>query len=430
MVPKSPLLRRALSGTARVKFAQAAAQQAGQVEVERCRQAQATTKAERLAEHSSEVSAEPPRASCGSTEEERRLEFGAHLVAQMTAQSQEQQDDLAYKVLNAQTESARMQIGRVDSDCVRQEVDDELIRISAVNRKVASSSTEALRASREATASMGRKVEGVEDRLREQVSRLERVLEESIMQQTAQADTLTSWIEAWMRSQSGQQVAMLQESKAFAEHKAQATSEATQNVLLKAVTDTELKLQAFQLEVTQQMELAEAQRAVRGSAKELAQQEAARQATAWKDEQQVAAQQVAALQEAATQAALQQAATLAQQAAAQQAAGQQAAVVAAQEAAMQQAAAQQAASQQAANQQYSNGLFEGESGYQQPGYQQQSGMHQHTQGGVGGAGDPPPGGQTCIMCQRTPVNPVTSLCIRCQHIRDNVAGSAPRCSVP
>ena len=220
------------------------------------------------------------------------------------------------------------------------------------------------------------------------------------------------WIEAWMRSQSGQQVAMLQESKAFAEHKAQATSEATQNVLLKAVTDAELKLHAFQLEVTQQMELTEAQRAVRETAKELAQQEAARQAAAWKDEQQVATQQVAALQEAATQAALQQAAALAQQAAAQQAAGQQAAVIAAQKATMQQAAAQQAASQQ-------------------PGYQQQqSGMYQHAQGDVGDAEDPPPGGQACIICHKTPVNPVTSLCVQCQHNRDNVAGGAPRCLVP
>ena len=202
-----------------MKFAQAAAQ-AKQAEVERCRQAQASAQqsaceqlaeAKRLAEHCSERSAEPEWASCTSTEEERRLEFGAHLVAQMTAQSQEQQDDLACKVLNAQAESARMQIGRVDN--ARQEVDDELNRISAVTRQVASSSAEALRASQQATANMGRKVGGVEGRLREQVSGLEQVLEQSIKHHMAQADR----IEAWMRPQSEQQVVMLQQSKAFAD---------------------------------------------------------------------------------------------------------------------------------------------------------------------------------------------------------------------
>ena len=73
----------------------------------------------------------------------------------------------------------------------------------------------------------------------------------------AQADR----IETWMWSQSEQQMVMLQQSKAFAEHKAQTTSEATHNALLKAVKDTELKLEAFQLEVTQQIELADAQKA-------------------------------------------------------------------------------------------------------------------------------------------------------------------------
>ena len=149
-----------------------------------------------------------------------------------------------------------------------------------MTRQVAFSSAEALRASQQATANMGRKVERVEGRLRERVSGLKQVLERSIKHQMAQADR----VEAWMRSQSEQEMVMLQQSKAFAENKAQATSKATQIVLLKAVKDPELKLEAFRLEVTQQMELADTQKVVREPTKELAQQEAAGQAAALRDE--------------------------------------------------------------------------------------------------------------------------------------------------
>ena len=97
----------------------------------------------------------------------------------------------------------------------------------------------------EAAASVGKKVSGLEEVLRGQVSSLRQVLDQTLKQQNAMAERM----EGWMQAHSAQQVAMLQQSKHFAEQKAQASSEATQRMLLKAVHSSEVMLGAFQLEI-------------------------------------------------------------------------------------------------------------------------------------------------------------------------------------
>ena len=123
---------------------------------------------------------------------------------------------------------------------------------------------------------------------------------------------------------------MLQESELFAEQKAQATSEATQQMLLNAVPSSEEKLEAFQLKIDRQVELAEVNRVADEAAGAGVRAEAAKQAATWAREQ----------QEAIQQATNQQTEALVQQAAAQQV------IAVAREAAAQEAGAQQAAQQQ------------------------------------------------------------------------------------
>ena len=156
---------------------------------------------------------------------------------------------------------------------------------------------------------------------------------------------------------------------------------------------------------------------------------AAKLAVRWAREQQEAAQQ-AAVQQAealAQQAAVQQAMAVAQEAAAQEVAAQQAT---AQQAAAQQAAVQQAAVQQAAAQALARQQQQAHRGGQQWQQKHQCGGHNQMQGGAGGVGGPPPlGGPVCIICQRTPVEPVSGLCAVCLHQRGGVLGVSPRCAV-
>ena len=102
-------------------------------------------------------------------------------------------------------------------------------------------------------ASTNKKVNGLEEVLRSQVSSLQDILDQPLRQQT----TMAQRMEGWMQAQSAQQVAMLQQSKLFAEQKAQVASEATQQMTLSAVQSSEAKLEVFQLKIEQQIELVE-----------------------------------------------------------------------------------------------------------------------------------------------------------------------------
>ena len=284
-------------------------------------------------------SIEPEWSSCASTEGDRVMEFGEQLAAQWTVQAQEQQQELAVKVLAAQAETAERHRGEVAS--VKMEFDQELDRMGKVTREVASSAHKGLVTALEVAASTDKKVSGLEEVLRSQVSSLQDILDQTLRQQ----NTMAQRMEGWMQAQSAQQVSMLQQSKLFAEQKAQASSEATQQMLLNVVQSSEEKLQAFQQKIEQQAELVEVRRVAQEAASAEVRAEAAKQAARWAREQQEAVQQAAAQQAGALaqQAAAQQAVAVAQEAAAQEVAAQQAA---AQQAAVQQAAAQQAAAQQ------------------------------------------------------------------------------------
>ena len=73
-------------------------------------------------------SMEPEWSSCASTEGDGVMEFGEQLAAQWTIQAQEQQQELAEKVLAAQAESAERHKGEVAS--VKMEFDQELDRMA------------------------------------------------------------------------------------------------------------------------------------------------------------------------------------------------------------------------------------------------------------------------------------------------------------
>ena len=88
------------------------------------------------------------------------------------------------------------------------------------------------------------RMDSVGESLRSQVSSLEQILAQTLKQQQGMAESM----EVWMRAQSAQQVVMLQQSKQFAEQRAQALQEMTQRMLLKVVQDSEGKLEAFQLD--------------------------------------------------------------------------------------------------------------------------------------------------------------------------------------
>ena len=379
-----------------------------------------------------EGSVEPEWSSCASSEGDRVIEFGEQLAAQWTVQAQQQQQELAEKVLAAQAESAERHRGEVAS--VKSEFDQELDRMGRVTREVASSAHKGLVTALEVAAGTDKKVSSLEEVLRSQVSSLQGILDQTLRQQ----NTMAQRMEGWMQAQSAQQVSMLQQSKLFAEQKAQAASEATQQMLLSVVQSSEEKLQAFQQKIEQQAELVEGRRAAQEAASAEARTEAARQATRLAREQQEAMQQAAARQAEALaqQAAAQQAVAVAQEAAAQEVAAQRAAAqqAAAQQVADQQAAVQQAAAQQAAAQQAAQALTQQQQQAQHGGQhwqqQHQCGGQSQMQGGAGGAGGPPaPGGQVCIICQRSPVDPVSGLCAVCLHQRDGVLGGSPRCSI-
>jgi hypothetical protein len=232
------------------------------------------------------------------------------------------------------------------------EFDQELDRMGKVTREAASSPHKGLMTALEVAASTDRKVSGLEEVLRSQVSSLQDILDQTLRQQ----NTMAQRMEGWMQAQSAQQVAMLQQSMLFAEQKAQAASEATQQMLLSVVQSSKEKLQAFQQKIEQQVELVEVRRVAQEAAGAEVRAEAAKQAARLAREQQEAMQQAATQQAEALaqQAAAQQAQeAAAQEAAAQLAAAQQAVAqqVAAQQAAVQQAAAQQAAAQALAYQQ-------------------------------------------------------------------------------
>ena len=205
-------------------------------------------------------STEPEWGSCASTEGDRVMEFGEQLAAQWTVQAQEQQQELAVKVLAAQAETAERHRGEVAS--VKMEVDHELDRMGKVTREVASSAHKGLVTALEVAASTDKKVSGLEEILRSQVSSLQDILDQTLRQQ----NTMAQRMEGWMQAQSAQQVSMLQQSRLFAEQKAQASSEATQQMLLNVVQSSEEKLQAFQQKIEQQAELVEVRRVAQEAA--------------------------------------------------------------------------------------------------------------------------------------------------------------------
>ena len=77
-----------------------------------------------------EGSVEPEWSSCASSEGDRVIEFGEQLAAQWTVQAQQQQQELAERVLAAQAESAERHRGEVAS--VKIEFDQELDRTGRV----------------------------------------------------------------------------------------------------------------------------------------------------------------------------------------------------------------------------------------------------------------------------------------------------------
>ena len=121
---------------------------------------------------------------------------------------------------------------------------------------MASSAHKGLVTTLDVAASTDKKVSGLEEVVRTQVSSLQDILDQTLKQQ----NTMAQRMEGWMQAQSAQQVAMLQQSNLFAEQKAQAASGATQQMLLNAVQSCEVKLEAFQLGIEQQVELVEVRR--------------------------------------------------------------------------------------------------------------------------------------------------------------------------
>ena len=111
------------------------------------------------------------------------------------------------------------------------EFDQELDRMGKVTREVASSAHKGLVTALDVAASTDKEVSGLEEVVRSQVNSLQDILDQTLRQQNAMAQRM----EGWMQAQSAQQVAMLQQSKLFAEQKAQAASGATKQVLLNAV---------------------------------------------------------------------------------------------------------------------------------------------------------------------------------------------------
>ena len=99
---------------------------------------------------------EPEWSSCASSEGDRVMEFGEQLAAQRTVQAQQQQQELAVKVLAAQAESAERHRGEVAS--VKSEFDQEPDRMGKVTREVASSAHKGLVTALEVAASTDRKV--------------------------------------------------------------------------------------------------------------------------------------------------------------------------------------------------------------------------------------------------------------------------------
>ena len=78
-----------------------------------------------------EGSVEPEWSSCASSEGDRVMEFGEQLAAQWAVQAQEQQQELAEKVLAARAESAERHRGEMAS--VKIEFDHELDRMGRVH---------------------------------------------------------------------------------------------------------------------------------------------------------------------------------------------------------------------------------------------------------------------------------------------------------
>ena len=110
-----------------------------------------------------------------------------------------------------------------------------------VTREVASSAHKGLVTALEVAASTDRKVSGLEEVLRSQVNSLQGILDQTLRQQ----NTMAQRMEGWMQARPAQQVSVLQQSKLFAEQKAQAASDATQQMLMSVVQSSEEKLQTF-----------------------------------------------------------------------------------------------------------------------------------------------------------------------------------------
>ena len=194
-----------------------------------------------------------------------------------------------------------------------------------------------------------------------------------------------------MQAQSAQQVSMLQQSKLFAEQKAQAASDATKEMLMSVVQRSDEKLQAFQQKIEQQADLVEARRLAQEAVSAEVRAEAAEQAVRWAVEQQDVVHLAATQESMWDEGALTQ-----QKAAAQEAAAQQAAI---QQAVVQQVAAQQAAAQQAATQAQAHQQQQAQHGGQQWQQQHQCAGHNQMQGNASGGGEPPPQrGPVCTIC--------------------------------
>ena len=128
---------------------------------------------------------EPEWSSCAGTDGDRVMEFGEQLAAQWTIQAQEQQQELAEKVLAAQAESAERHTGEVAS--VKMEFGQELDRMGKVTREVASSAHKGLVTALDVAASTDKKVNGLEEVLRSQVSSLQGIVDQTLRHQNTMA---------------------------------------------------------------------------------------------------------------------------------------------------------------------------------------------------------------------------------------------------
>ena len=107
-------------------------------------------------------------------------------------QAQEQQQELAQTVLAVQAESAEKHRGGVAS--VKMEIDQGLNRVNRVTREVASSAHQGLVTASGVAASTDKKVSGLKEVLRSQVSSLEQVLDQTLRQQNTMAERLEGWM--------------------------------------------------------------------------------------------------------------------------------------------------------------------------------------------------------------------------------------------